>query len=58
INRIRAQRKHLAKLRERRLISVSTYRMLYRKAKGGEFRSVSDLERYISENNLRRRAFG
>ncbi len=58
INRIRAQRKKLVKLRENRVISVSTYRSLYRKAKGGEFRSVAELERYINDNNLRRRTFG
>jgi large subunit ribosomal protein L19e len=58
MNRIRAQRKHLANLRERRIITVTTYRSLYRKAKGGEFRSVAELERYINDNNLRRRTFG
>ena len=58
INRIRAQRKHLASLRERRVITVSTYRNLYRKAKGGVFRSVAELDRYINDNNLRRRTFG
>jgi large subunit ribosomal protein L19e len=58
MNRIRAQRKHLANLRERRVISVSIYRNLYRKAKGGEFRSVAELERYINDKNLRRRTFG
>ena len=58
MSRIRAQRKRLKRLRERRVITVSTYRSLYRKAKGGEFRSVGELERYITENNLRRRTFG
>jgi large subunit ribosomal protein L19e len=58
INRIRAQRKALHRMRERRIITISTYRNLYRKAKGGEFRSVSELERYITDNNLRRRTFG
>lgn len=58
INKIRAQRKALRRMRERRIITVSTYRNLYRKAKGGEFRSVSELERYITDNNLRRRTFG
>lgn len=58
INRIRAQRKKLVRLRDNRDISVSTYRSLYRKAKGGEFRSVAELERYINDNNLRRRTFG
>jgi len=58
INRIRAQRKHLVLLRDRRVITVSTYRSLYRKAKGGEFRSVAEIDRYIDNNNLRRRTFG
>ncbi len=58
MGRIRAQRKKLRSLKERRIITVSTYRILYRKAKGGVFRSVSDLDRYVTENNLRRRTFG
>jgi large subunit ribosomal protein L19e len=58
MSRIRAQRKNLKRLRERRVITVSTYRNLYMKAKGGEFRSVAELERYITENDLRRRTFG
>jgi large subunit ribosomal protein L19e len=58
MNRIRAQRKKLVDFRENRIISVSTYRILYRKAKGGEFRSNAELERYINDNNLRRRTFG
>ncbi len=58
MGRIRAQRSHLKKLRDRRIIAVSTYRNLYRKAKGGEFRSITELERYINENDLRRRSFG
>lgn len=58
MSRIRAQRKRLVRLRERRTITVSTYRNLYRKAKGGEFRSVAELEKYITDNDLRRRTFG
>lgn len=58
INRIRAQRRHLRELRENRTITVNTYRTLYRKAKGGEFRSIAELDRYINERNLRRRTFG
>jgi len=56
--RIRSQRKKLRDLKERRIIAVSTYRNLYMKAKGGEFRSIAEMERYINENNLRRRTFG
>lgn len=58
ITKIRALRRRLQSLRARRLITVSVYRDLYPKAKGGEFRSVAELERYITERNLRRRAFG
>jgi len=58
INRIRALRRKLMDLRDRRVITVSTYRDLYRKAKGGEFRSVAELERYITDQRLRRRTFG
>ena len=58
MSRIRALRRRLRTLRERRVITVSTYRSLYMKAKGGEFRSIAELERYLTEQELRRRAFG
>lgn len=58
ISRIRALRKRLRILRARRIITPTTYRELYLKAKGGEFKSVSDMERYISQKGLRRRTFG
>ncbi len=58
INRIRALRRRLRSLRERRVITVNTYRNLYMKAKGGEFRSIAEMERYIAEQGLRRRSFG
>jgi len=58
MQRIRAIRKRLRSLKERRVITVSTYRTLYRKAKGGEFKSNAEIEKYITDNNLRRRVFG
>jgi large subunit ribosomal protein L19e len=58
MNKIRAQRRKLRDMRDKRIITVNTYRSLYKKAKGGEFRSVAELERYINDNNLRRRTFG
>jgi large subunit ribosomal protein L19e len=58
MKKIRAQRKRLKILRERRIITINSYRILYRKSKGGEFRNVTELERFIDENNLRRRTFG
>ncbi|MBN1681948.1 50S ribosomal protein L19e [Candidatus Bathyarchaeota archaeon] len=58
MNRIRSLRKKLVDMREKRIITVNTYRTLYRKAKGGEFRSIAELDRYINEQRLRRRSFG
>ncbi|MCD6263988.1 50S ribosomal protein L19e [Candidatus Bathyarchaeota archaeon] len=58
MNRIRALRRRLRILRERRVITTRTYRMLYLKAKGGAFQSLADLERYIRTHGLRRRTFG
>jgi large subunit ribosomal protein L19e len=58
MHRIRAIRRKLTELRDQRVITVSTYRSLYMKAKGGEFRSLAELERHINEQKLRRRTFG
>ncbi len=58
MNRIRALRKRLRTLRDRRIITPTAYRELYLKAKGGEFKSISDMERYISQRGLRRKTFG
>ena len=58
MNRIRALRKKLTELRDQRVITVNTYRQLYMKAKGGEFRSLAELDRHITEQKLRRRSFG
>jgi large subunit ribosomal protein L19e len=55
MKRIRPQRKELKKLRDRKLITRSTYRDLYKKSKGGMFNSVRQLNRYIKENDLMRR---
>ncbi len=58
ISRIRALRNRLNELKEKRIITPNTYRSLYNKAKGGEFRSLAELERHINEQKLRRRTFG
>lgn len=58
MSRIRALRERLRLLRARRIITPTTYRELYLKAKGGEFKSISDMERYISQRGLRRKTFG
>jgi large subunit ribosomal protein L19e len=58
MHRIRSLRRKLTELRDQRVITVGTYRSLYLKAKGGEFRSLAELERHINEQKLRRRSFG
>ncbi|MFH0748457.1 MAG: 50S ribosomal protein L19e [Candidatus Bathyarchaeota archaeon] len=54
-NRIRAIRRHLRGLRERRIIQQDAYRKLYLLAKGGAFPDVSHVEQYIDLNKLARR---
>lgn len=52
IIKIRLQRKVLADLKEKEKISQETYTLLYRKAKGGFFRSKRHLTVYIEEQGL------
>jgi large subunit ribosomal protein L19e len=52
--KIRALRKRLKELRDDELIDAHTYRMLYRKSKGGEYRSTSHLNVYIKAKGLAR----
>jgi len=49
-DRIRAQRRTLRELRDRGEITPTEYRELYRKAGGGEFRSVRYLLNYVENN--------
>lgn len=48
-NAIRAQRQRLRELRDEGEITPSEYRDLYRKASGGEFRSVRYMNTYIEQ---------
>lgn len=52
--KIRALRKRLKELRDSDQIDVHAYRMLYRKSKGGEYRSISHLNAYIKAKGLTR----
>lgn len=53
--KIRPQRRELRKLRERKMITPTTYRKLYKNAKGGMFNSVAQMNRYIREKELIKR---
>ncbi|MBD3263271.1 50S ribosomal protein L19e, partial [Candidatus Woesearchaeota archaeon] len=52
INIIRAQRQLLKYLREKKQITPQTFRQIYKKAKGGEFRSKAHMKLYLERNNL------
>jgi len=47
MKRIRALRQRLKTLRDKGTIDANTYRKLYNKAKGGEFRSVTHLNAHL-----------
>ncbi len=53
--RIRAIRRRLRQLRDTGVIDRRTYRMLYMKAKGGEFRSLSHLKAYLQTQEIIKR---
>jgi len=55
IARVRALRKYLKMLRNRRLIDKRAYRKLYRLVKGGVFQSRAHLKEYIKQQGLLRR---
>jgi large subunit ribosomal protein L19e len=55
IRRIRAIRKHLRGLLNRRIIQISTYRRMYVLAKGGIFADIGEVDQYIEAHRLTRR---
>jgi len=48
ITKIRALRRRLREVRDEGYVDKTTYRMLYNKAKGGEFRSIAHLNDFIN----------
>ncbi|MHA2170393.1 MAG: 50S ribosomal protein L19e [Candidatus Kariarchaeaceae archaeon] len=52
MNKIRAQRKYLKKLRDEGYITSTDYRKLYLQAKGNLFRNVRFLANYIRESGI------
>ena len=52
MRRIRPIRRRLRYLRDSGIIDRRTYRILYRKAKGGEFRSVAHLNSYLESQGI------
>ena len=52
MRRIRALRKYLAELKGKNMISLTTYREMYRKCSGGFFRNKSHLKLYLTQHKL------
>lgn len=52
IKRVRIQREFLAVLKDKKHISSKTFRMLYKKIKGGFFRSKRHIKLFLEEKNL------
>ncbi len=55
MKKIRAQRKELKQMRDDGLLDRATYCKVYRKAKGGEYRSVSHLKAHLESEKLIKR---
>jgi large subunit ribosomal protein L19e len=55
MSKIRALRKRLRGLKEKKVITENTYRKLYKMASSGRFESVADLERYLKAQELWRK---
>lgn len=55
MNKVRALRGRLRRLKDSRIITESTYRKLYTMASSGRFASVTDLERYLKTHDLWRK---
>lgn len=52
IDKVRPQRRRLRELKDEGVIDSSRYRDLYRKVKGGAFRSKSHLETYLKNKGI------
>ena len=52
MSKIRTQRKYIKQLKDLGKISNETYRLLYRRCKGGFFRSKRHINLYLTEKNL------
>jgi len=50
--KVKAQRRKLKELREKKLIDFSTYRRIYKMVKAGAFKSTSDKVMYLRNLKL------
>jgi large subunit ribosomal protein L19e len=52
MNHVRKQREFVQELRDKKLITTNIYRTMYKKIKGGYFRSKNHVKLYLTENKL------
>ena len=52
VNRVRLQRRYLFGLRERKVVDAAQFFEIYRKIKGGFFRSKRHMELYLTEKGI------
>ena len=52
MNKVRLQREFIKLLREKKIIEIKVYSLLYKKVKGGFFRSKNHIKIYINEQRL------
>jgi large subunit ribosomal protein L19e len=55
MSKIRALRKRLRGLKDRKTVTENTYRKLYTMASSGRFATVAELERYVKSHDLWRK---
>lgn len=55
MKKIRPLRKRLRQLKTNRIITVNTYRKMYKMASSGRFDSIADMERYLKAHELWRK---
>jgi len=55
MRKVRAQRKKLRQLRDKKLITKTAYRKIYKMVKAGAFKSVASMMEYLEQNKLIRR---
>jgi len=51
-NKVRVQRKFIKELKDKKIITTKSHRMLYSKISGGFFRSRKHIKIYMKENDL------
>ncbi len=52
MNKVRLQRQFIKELKDKKIITTKSHRMLYSKISGGFFRSRKHIKLYIKENDL------